>query len=70
VLPDPTSFALRRCGDSGNGSSSCTTGRVANLVEAIEAHASKGSEANTVVQRFNNLGASQQQNLVNFLRSL
>ena len=45
-------------------------GRTADLVEAIEAHASQGSEATNVIQRFNNLGPSQQQDLVNFLRSL
>jgi CxxC motif-containing protein (DUF1111 family) len=45
-------------------------GRTADLIEAIEAHAGQGSEANAVIQRFNYLGPSQQQDLVNFLRSL
>jgi CxxC motif-containing protein (DUF1111 family) len=45
-------------------------GRTTNLVQAIQAHASQGSEANTVEQNFNNLSPSQQQDLLNFLRSL
>jgi len=45
-------------------------GRTANLVLAIEAHLSPGSEANTVVQRFNALSSAQQQDLLNCLRSL
>jgi CxxC motif-containing protein (DUF1111 family) len=40
------------------------------LVNAIEQHASSGSEANTVVGFFNRLSAQQQQDLLNFLRSL
>jgi CxxC motif-containing protein (DUF1111 family) len=45
-------------------------GRTTNLVQAIMAHASNGSEANQVIQNFQNLSSSQQQNLLNFLRSL
>jgi CxxC motif-containing protein (DUF1111 family) len=45
-------------------------GRTTNLMQAIQAHASPGSEANTVEQNFDNLGPSQQQDLLNFLRSL
>jgi CxxC motif-containing protein (DUF1111 family) len=45
-------------------------GRTANLLTAISAHASTGSEANTVVSNFNSLTATQKQNLLNFLRSL
>ncbi|MBO0911378.1 MAG: thiol oxidoreductase [Acidobacteria bacterium] len=45
-------------------------GRTSNLVTAIEAHASNGSEANQVISNFNNLRRSDQQDLVNFLRSL
>jgi len=45
-------------------------GRTTDLLQAIQAHSSSGSEANTVVQRFNNLGAQDQQDLLNFLRSL
>jgi CxxC motif-containing protein (DUF1111 family) len=45
-------------------------GRTSNLVAAITAHASQGSEANTVVRQFESLNATDQQNLINFLRSL
>src|SRR2546426_234825 len=45
-------------------------GRTTDLLQVIQAHSSSGSEANTVVQRFNNLGAQDQQGLLNFLRSL
>jgi CxxC motif-containing protein (DUF1111 family) len=45
-------------------------GRTSDLVAAIQAHQSSGSEANTIVQRFNALSAAQQQDLLNFLRSL
>src|SRR5207302_3286618 len=45
-------------------------GRTTNLVEAIRAHKSRGSEANRIVERFNALSTRQQQDLINFLRSL
>jgi CxxC motif-containing protein (DUF1111 family) len=45
-------------------------GRTNNLVSAIEQHASSGSEANQVVQHFNQLSTTNQQALLNFLRSL
>jgi CxxC motif-containing protein (DUF1111 family) len=45
-------------------------GRTSNLVEAIQAHKSKDSEANKVIDRFNKLHAREQQDLINFLRSL
>jgi CxxC motif-containing protein (DUF1111 family) len=45
-------------------------GRTSSLFEAIQEHASNGSEANQVIQRFNNLSRSQTQDLINFLRSL
>jgi CxxC motif-containing protein (DUF1111 family) len=45
-------------------------GRTSNIVTAIEDHASQGSEANEVVLKFNLLPPQQQQNIVNFLRSL
>jgi CxxC motif-containing protein (DUF1111 family) len=45
-------------------------GRTTNLVEAIEAHRSRGSEANQVIRRFNTLSTKQQQDVINFLRSL
>jgi len=45
-------------------------GRTSNLVEAIEAHRSPGSEANRVIDRFNRLETQEQQDIINFLRSL
>jgi CxxC motif-containing protein (DUF1111 family) len=51
-------------------------GRTSDLVEAIRAHASAGnktfgpSEANTVIKRVTQLSTTDQQNLLNFLRSL
>ncbi|MBL8526202.1 MAG: hypothetical protein JNL68_00810, partial [Burkholderiales bacterium] len=49
-------------------------GRTSDLLEAIQWHASgssrSASEANAVVARFNQLSPSQQQDLLNFLRSL
>ena len=45
-------------------------GRTSDLRRAIFEHASDGSEANEVTQRFFNLRDSQQQDVLNFLRSL
>lgn len=45
-------------------------GRTTNLIEAIRAHASPGSEATAVVQNFFSLSPSQQQEVLDFLRSL
>ncbi len=45
-------------------------GRTSDLVEAIEAHKSRESEANKVIDHFNKLHAREQQNVINFLRSL
>jgi CxxC motif-containing protein (DUF1111 family) len=45
-------------------------GRTTNLLAAIEAHEGNGSEANFVEQNFNNLSPTQQQQLLDFLRSL
>jgi CxxC motif-containing protein (DUF1111 family) len=45
-------------------------GRTSDLVQAIGAHASIGSEANQVVRNFQGLSPADQQDLVNFLRSL
>jgi CxxC motif-containing protein (DUF1111 family) len=45
-------------------------GRTSNLLTAISAHSSTGSEANTVVLNFNALNATQKQDVLNFLRSL
>jgi hypothetical protein len=40
------------------------------LLDAIQQHASSGSEANGVIRNFSNLSPQQKQNLLNFLRSL
>jgi CxxC motif-containing protein (DUF1111 family) len=45
-------------------------GRAHDLITAIEDHASNGSEANTVINNFNFLSPGQQQDILNFLRSL
>jgi CxxC motif-containing protein (DUF1111 family) len=45
-------------------------GRTTNLNTAIQAHQSDGSEANTVVDNFNELATFQQQEVLDFLRSL
>jgi CxxC motif-containing protein (DUF1111 family) len=45
-------------------------GRAGNLVVAIRAHKSPGSEANKVIEHFDRLSTQQQQEIVDFLRSL
>jgi CxxC motif-containing protein (DUF1111 family) len=40
------------------------------LMTAIQAHSSNGSEANQVISLFNSLIPQQQQQILNFLRSL
>ena len=45
-------------------------GRTNDLVAAIEQHSSNGSEANGVIRNFNMLSVSDQQALLNYLRSL
>jgi CxxC motif-containing protein (DUF1111 family) len=45
-------------------------GRTSDLMQAIEAHQSSGSEANSVIANFGNLTAQRQQDILNFLRSL
>jgi CxxC motif-containing protein (DUF1111 family) len=45
-------------------------GRTSNLERAISEHRSDGSEANGVINRFNNLGERSKQDVLNFLRSL
>jgi len=51
-------------------------GRTTDLLEAIQAHRSRGnakfgpSEANAVIDRFNDLKGFEQQDILNFLRSL
>jgi CxxC motif-containing protein (DUF1111 family) len=45
-------------------------GRTTNLITAIQDHASHGSEASFVEQQFFNLSTTQQQEILDFLRSL
>jgi CxxC motif-containing protein (DUF1111 family) len=45
-------------------------GRTSDLGAAIEAHGSAGSEASAVITNFDNLTQLQQQDILNFLRSL
>jgi CxxC motif-containing protein (DUF1111 family) len=45
-------------------------GRTSDLVAAIRAHTSPGSEGNGVTQNYNRLPENQKQDLLNFLRSL
>jgi CxxC motif-containing protein (DUF1111 family) len=45
-------------------------GRTKDLLAAINAHSSSGSEANGVISRFNSLSQFGQQDILNFLRSL
>src|SRR3954454_17011877 len=45
-------------------------GRTNNLLSAITAHSSTGSEANSVILNFNALSTSSKQDLINFLRAL
>ena len=45
-------------------------GRTSDLMAAIQTHESSGSEANVIVGQFNVLSPGQQQDVLNFLRSL
>ena len=45
-------------------------GRTNDLLQAIESHASQGSEASAVIGNFNALPAPSRQDILNFLRSL
>jgi CxxC motif-containing protein (DUF1111 family) len=45
-------------------------GRTTDLLDAINQHASPGSEANQVVRAFHNLSSGEQQSVLDFLRSL
>jgi CxxC motif-containing protein (DUF1111 family) len=45
-------------------------GRTTNLLAAIQDHKSSGSEANEVIENFNDLDADSQQEILDFLRSL
>jgi len=67
-LPGLMSSEPLRSGVSGNGSFSSHDGRTSNLAEAIEAHKSRDSEANKVIDGFNRLKAREQQDIINLLR--
>jgi CxxC motif-containing protein (DUF1111 family) len=45
-------------------------GRTKDLTVAIQQHSSRGSEANTVINNFNLLSPTDQQSLINYLRTL
>ena len=45
-------------------------GRTTDLVEAINAHSSGGSEAKEVIKAFGDLSEAKKQDLLNFRRSL
>jgi CxxC motif-containing protein (DUF1111 family) len=46
-------------------------GRTTDLVDAIDQHMSQGSEANSVINNFqHHISPQEQQDLLNFLRSL
>ena len=45
-------------------------GRTTDLLVAIQAHSSSGSEANASIAAFNALTPAQKQDILNFLRSL
>jgi len=45
-------------------------GRTRNIIDAVMAHSGVGSEANQVMVNFNALSETEQQDLINFLRSL
>jgi CxxC motif-containing protein (DUF1111 family) len=45
-------------------------GRTSSLLEAINAHRSPGSEATRVIEQFHRLKVEEQQDILNFLRSL
>jgi len=44
------------------------TARTKDLSVAIQQHASRGSEANTVINNYNMLSQTDQQSLLNYLR--
>jgi CxxC motif-containing protein (DUF1111 family) len=45
-------------------------GRTSNLLDAIREHRSEGSEANRVIEHFHKLNRQEQQEVLDFLRSL
>ena len=66
----PDEFRIAPLGGVGQRIFFLHDGRTNNLVEAISAHKSPGSEANKVIARFNRLSTPEKQDLINFLRSL
>src|SRR2546422_7103554 len=54
----------------GGGTFFVSCWRTSDLLQAIQAHSSTGSEANGVIGNFNRLPESKKQDLLNFLRSL
>jgi hypothetical protein len=70
AAPAPTSSELLLCGASDSASSSSMMGVRPTLVDAIRAHRSHGSEANKVIEHFNKLTVQEQQEIIDFLRSL
>jgi CxxC motif-containing protein (DUF1111 family) len=70
VAQVPTSSEQLRSGGVGQRVFFLHDGRTSNLVEAINAHRSQDSEANKVIDRFKRLTALEEQDIVNFLRSL
>jgi CxxC motif-containing protein (DUF1111 family) len=45
-------------------------GRTSNIIQAIRDHAGQGSEANQIIENFERLSTADQQDVINFLRSL
>jgi CxxC motif-containing protein (DUF1111 family) len=45
-------------------------GRTSDMLEAVQQHASHGSEANQVISNFNALSTADQQSILDFLRNL
>ena len=45
-------------------------GRTSDILQAVRQHRSRGSEANGVIDNFNRLSVTEQQDILNFLRSL
>jgi CxxC motif-containing protein (DUF1111 family) len=66
----PTEFRTAPLWGAGQRLFFLHDGRTSDLMVAIQAHDSRGSEASGVVRRFNSLSRSQKQDILNFLRSL
>jgi hypothetical protein len=70
AAPAPTSSELLLSGGVGQRVFFLHDGRTSNLIDAIRAHQSHGSDANKVIERFNKLTVQERQEIINFLRSL